>query len=415
MLNKPNVIVLGGNYSHVPLINNLKARGYNVILVDYLDKPIGAFYSDQHLQISTFDKDAVLEIAKENSAKFIITTNVDQINITACYVSEQLGLPHPYSYASACLMTNKLVMKKTFIENDISTAKQYEFNSLEEVTNYKGDYPLIVKPVDLNGSKGVHKASSLDELIKYYDNARTLSRSGRVIVEDYIDGVEQTYYYFVKDNQPVYLFSSEKKHFRPLNDEVIQSTGVISLSKSSNSIHKTMEEYALKICKAFNINNSPLFIQTIVKSGKPYVLEFAARNGGGLSSIIIKEDCGVDLLDLTIDAYIGNEYEIGNLRALDGYTAVLTIYAPEKTISKIDGLDIILNNKYADSFHQYVPLGEKMAKDMSSRSRIGAFIIRSKNKEGISKKVSLINSTLKVLDDKGDDFMRHDIYGSWFE
>ena len=114
--NKPIAIVLGGTFPHIELIKNLQQRGYYAVLVDYLDHPPAKDFADEHLQESTLDQDRVLDIAQSRGAKLVISTCIDQANVTACYVAEKLGLPAPYSYETALSVTNKGLMKEKMVK-----------------------------------------------------------------------------------------------------------------------------------------------------------------------------------------------------------------------------------------------------------------------------------------------------------
>ena len=156
-------IVLGGTLPHVTLIKKLKERGYEVILVDYLDKPYAKPYADKHIKASTLDVDAVVEVAKNEKANLVISTCIDQANATACYVSEKLGLPHPYSYETALAVTDKLKMKDIMIKNNIPTSHFMRINCADQKGLERLKFPLIVKPVDCNSSKGVRKIENCEE------------------------------------------------------------------------------------------------------------------------------------------------------------------------------------------------------------------------------------------------------------
>ena len=116
-------IVLGGTRPHITLIQKLKNRGYYVILLDYLSAPVAKEYADEHIQESTLDKDLVLRIAKEQNVDLVISTCIDQANVTAAYVCEKLGLPRPYDSEVALNVTDKLMMKDILIKNNIPTSK----------------------------------------------------------------------------------------------------------------------------------------------------------------------------------------------------------------------------------------------------------------------------------------------------
>ncbi|MBO4909063.1 MAG: hypothetical protein J5476_07260 [Lachnospiraceae bacterium] len=115
-------LILGGTAPHKELIEKLKKRGYHTILVDYFENPPAKEVADEHIMISTLDKEAVLETAKKLNADLVISTCVDQANAVCCYVAEKLGLPIPYSYETALDMTDKSRMKKIMKEHDIPTS-----------------------------------------------------------------------------------------------------------------------------------------------------------------------------------------------------------------------------------------------------------------------------------------------------
>ena len=106
-----NAIVLGGTGPHVMLVEKLKARGFHVILADYLPFPVAKNNADEHIQISTLDKEAVLALAQKRHASLVISTCIDQANATACYVAEKMGLPRPYDYETAVNVTDKVRMR----------------------------------------------------------------------------------------------------------------------------------------------------------------------------------------------------------------------------------------------------------------------------------------------------------------
>lgn len=107
-------LVLGGTSPHISLIRNLHSRGYEVLLLDYLDNPPAASEADEHIKKSTLDLQVVLDVARSESVDLVISSCIDQANATACYVAERLGLPRPYSFETALDVTDKLRMKRLF-------------------------------------------------------------------------------------------------------------------------------------------------------------------------------------------------------------------------------------------------------------------------------------------------------------
>ena len=412
--NKPVAIVLGGTNPHVTLINKLKARGYYTVLVDYLPNPPASKVADEHIQESTLDKEVVAKIVKEQNAVIVITTNIDQANVTACYAAEQNGLKPPYSYETALNVTDKSRMKKIMQENDIPTSKYIIAESLEDAIKAGVKYPSVVKPADSNGSRGVHRVDNEGELRHYFPAAQEASGNKKVVVEGYVTGVEVSFYYYIQDGTAHFIDGYQRFNFKTKNEDVIQSTGVVFPAGVSEDAYREMHRITNKIAKAFQLDNTPLFVQAIVDGDKAYVLEFAPRIGGGLSYRVMERDCQFDLIEAAIDSFEGKRVEINSVWP-DYYSGILNIYSPGITMGEIVGVEDILAKDIASEFYQYRLEGAEISPDMSSGSRAGAFLIHADSIEGIRKKVLYINENIEVYDINGNKAMRHDIYDVWKE
>ena len=183
-------LVLAGGFPQIDLINKLKKRGYYTILADYYENPVAKEYADKFYRISTLDVPAIKKLAVDEDVAFLITVCTDQALLTVAQVSEELELPCYIDYKTALDVTNKSYMKKVFIDNDIPTAKYMIFDNLSDAMNMDWVYPIIVKPVDCNSSKGVKKATSINELEQYFNEALNYSRTKTALVEEFIMGEE---------------------------------------------------------------------------------------------------------------------------------------------------------------------------------------------------------------------------------
>ena len=200
-MNEKKAIVLGGTAPHAMLINKLKKRGYYVILVDYLKESPGKKVADKHICESTLDLDKVYDIAKRENVSLVISTCIDQANLTCCYVAEKLNLTKPYTYETALDVTDKSRMKGIMVDNHIPTAEYMVYHNLEEIDWKKVTFPSVVKPVDCNSSKGVHRVDNIDEAKKYAAEAIGLSRTKTGLIEKFNSGNEIQVDCFVTDEK----------------------------------------------------------------------------------------------------------------------------------------------------------------------------------------------------------------------
>ena len=224
---KPVAVVLGGTSPHIELIKQLKERGYYTVLIDYLAAPPGAGYADEHIRESTLDQEKVLEIAKQKKAALVISTCIDQANSTCCYVAEHLGLPKPYSYETSLNVTDKGRMKVIMSEHDIPTSPFIVVSDIAKIDWSKIRFPAVVKPVDCNSSKGVFRADSREEILRYTAEDMQLSRTGQAIIEEFNIGYEIQIDCFAGQDSAKVIMSRRKKSIRTGTGMVLQSTGSV--------------------------------------------------------------------------------------------------------------------------------------------------------------------------------------------
>lgn len=104
----------------------------------------------------------------------------------------------PYSYETALNVTDKSRMKKIMWENDIPTSRYVMSKNLEEALKAGLRYPVVVKLVDSNGSRGVHRVNNEMELQHYFPKAQEAGRNKDVVIEEYVDGIEVSFYYYIQ-------------------------------------------------------------------------------------------------------------------------------------------------------------------------------------------------------------------------
>lgn len=301
-------VVLGGTHDHISLIQTLKQKGFNTILVDYLDAPPAAEIADKHIKESTVDKETVLQIAKNENASLVISTCIDSALSTVAYVSEKLFLPCHVPYSTALSLTNKSLMKEIFIKNGIPTSRYYVLNNKNCDSCNDLLFPLVVKPVDANSSKGVTKVLNRKDLHNAVETAFKFTLSGKVIIEEFKEGIELSVDALVVNGEAHLVMISEniKSAVNRGNFTIVKNRCPAEISSADES---AILEIAGKISEAYNIKNAPLLIQLIYNNGNISVIEFSSRIGGGSKLHFIRRMKGFDLLDAFVDQILGNEIE----------------------------------------------------------------------------------------------------------
>jgi carbamoylphosphate synthase large subunit len=412
--NKPVAIILGGTFPHIELINNLKKRCYYTILIDYLDNPTAKEYADEHIIESTLNKDLVLQIAKKRNTELIISSCVDQANVTACYVAEKLNLPHPYSYKIARIISNKVSMKKHMVEGGIPTSNYVEVDNLTMLYNINLKYPLIVKPSDSNSSKGVRKADNSIELNEYAKHAFAISRNKKIIIEEYLDGKEIGVDCYIKNGDAKIIMTRERIKILDDNISTQQIYGSFWPAELTDDNLKSIKEIANKIASIFGLDNTPLMIQAILKDDCISVIEFAPRIGGGENYRIIRELTNFDIIDASINSFLlipqNIDFSIPNYIYFDNY-----IYTKPAVFNTIVGVNELINNKLIEYVNVYKKKDTLVGSEMSSNNRVGVFTLKSTDRKDIINKLNKSIKTVDVLDINGNSIMIKNIYKSFFD
>ena len=401
-MEKPVALVLGGTAPHVLLVNKLHERGYHVVVVDYLPNPPAKRVADEHVQASTLDKEQVLSIAKERCASLVISTCIDQANSVCCYVAEKIGLPHPYSYETSLYVTNKGLMKCRMKEYDVPSSAYILTKSVDTIDWSKVSFPCVVKPVDCNSSKGVHRADSIEEAKPFVAEALKLSQTAEAIIEGFCDGDEIQVDCVALENDADVVMTRSKVKVAGGNEAVLNSFGSIVPAQVPESVLPKLKQIAVNIAKGFGLRNTPFFYQAIVSGNEVNVLEFAPRVGGGLSYYMIKNFVGFDAVESAVDSFLGQPISMGYYAPEKIYRTCL-LYSKPCTIDHIEGMVKLKNEGYAKEFFITKSKGDVIDGDMRSSNRVGSFVVEASSIDELNKKVSYCLENVRVLDVNGED------------
>lgn len=401
------IVVLAGGSDQIALINELHERNHEVVLVDYFDNPPAKQFADKHIIASTLDIEAVTNITIQERADLIVTACTDQALLTVANVSEKLGLPCYISYDTALNVTNKSYMKKVLEKNNIPTSKYAIFNktsSFKDLENYR--YPLVVKPVDCNSSKGVIKVYNNQEAEEGLKRAISYSRTNSAIIEEFKEGIELSVDCFVQEGIVKLLsVTSSNKIKNNTSFTILQSIYPIINQEEEKKILQISQ----KIAEAFKLKNTPLLVQMIMNKEGFYVLEFSARMGGGSKYKLIETLSGVNIMKAYTDLILGQKVSI-NPSKMVNYASMNYVYCNNGIISSIEGLDVLKKKRIIDEYFVYKTIGMKIEKAMTSGDRPVGFLVTSNSKESMRNKIELADRNIKIRDNYGNDIMKHGLF-----
>ena len=360
------ILMLGGAMQQIPAIECAKRMGYYVITCDYLPDNPGHKFADEYHNVSTTDKEAVLGLAKKIGIDGVVAYASDPAAPTAAYVAECLGLPgNPYE--SVRLLTEKDLFRKFLIGHGFNSPKAAGYTKYEDAYNDMDtfSFPVMVKPVDSSGSKGVVKIYSKDELEDAVGEALSYSRSGRFIVEEFIvkKGYQVSGDGFSVDGKLVFTSYGNELYSGEGTREYV-ALGEFWPSLLTKEQKESIDNELQRLITALEMRTCAYNIEAILdKDGKVYILELGPRNGGSYIPQLIRYATGVDLVEYTIKGALGEDCSGMKMAETSGYFSNYMILSTRTGIFKrlvFDGdfewnnlLDVYCTAKRGDKVTAY--------------------------------------------------------------
>lgn len=400
-------MVIAGGVPQMELLRQLKERKIETVLLDGNENCLARAIPDKFYKVNIFNIEDVKKIAVDEKVDFIITVCADQVLLVVAEVSEMLGLPCYIGYKQAQDVSDKIRMKKIFKENKIPTTKYLELESLDMNEIAKLNYPLVVKPVDAYSSKGVRKAEIEKELIAYYNEAKKISRSGGVIVEEFFEGEEISVDAFVLNGKAHILSITNSEKVKD-KDRFVIFRGRYPAA-IPDTIRNQIEDVAQKIADSFGLVNSPLLVQLLHNNENISVLEFCARTGGNMKWLLIKNSCGVDVITATIDITLGLVPDITPKEVNNNVVVNDFIYCKPGVFDHFEGFDELVEKGIINEFHPVRTKGTEMHGVTSSSDRIAGMNIIADSVDEYNKKLRIILDQIAVIDTEGNDMTRRDL------
>ena len=345
------LMILGGSRFAVPVIEVAHSLGCYVITCDYLPENIAHKYSDEYVNVSVIEKDKVLEVAKQKKIDGIVSFACDSGVVSAAYVAEKMGLPFQCSYESACILQDKGRFRQFLSENGFNCpkAKRYvdKTEPLKDVDSF--NWPVIVKPTDSAGSKGVTRVDRPEDLPKAIDIALDVAHNGAIIIEDFLtfEGYHSSTDPFTIDGELKFSTFSDQL-FDPEADNPYTPAYIIwpSTMKQEHQLELTSE--IQRMMKLLGMRTGIYNIETCVANGKPYIMEVSPRGGGCKIAELQKMAYGVDLIEAEVKKAIGLTVDDIIQTDCNGYWCEMVVHARpgQSGILRSVTVDKAVNEKY---------------------------------------------------------------------
>ena len=375
------ILLLGGSAQQVIAIDTARRMGLRTILCDYLPDNPGQYHADRFYLTSTTDMEAVLEVARKEEIDGVMAYASDPAAPTAAYVAEKLGLP-TNPYASVEILCNKDKFRNFLSKHGFCTPKALSYINLESVIKDLKEgvfkFPVIVKPVDSSGSKGISQIDRNDcNLDAKLANAMSFSRKKQIIIEEFVekfgyqiagDGLsidgKLVYRYFANDH-----FNSHGVNpFVPIAASFPYNMPAAVHDKVHAEIQRLLSLLGMKTC-TYN------FDIRIDRDYNVYLMEIAPRDGGNYIPQVMQYATGVNLVELSVKAAMGEYIDAQSLgHSPKGFYSYYAVHSMRNGVLK----NIVISEegqKHILENHIIVKPGDNVKAFTGANTALGCFVM----------------------------------------
>lgn len=372
-----SVMILGGGYYQLPLIKKSVDLGFNTIVCGIEGNYPGYKYATEWVNVDTFDKDAILNVAKEKGIDGILLCGTDSCMPTIGYVCDQLNLIGPSEQATLNA-SNKSLMKACFKEYGVRTADYKKIQTQEEALEFANEhnYPVVLKVVDASGSKGVAIVKNEDELKSEYPEVIKATKLPYIIVEEFISGEEFGAQAFVRDSELTFVMPHGDIVFHGVTDVPI---GHYAPYERENDIIDDVTEQLQLCVKALGINNTAINADFIFSNGKVYVLEIGARAGATCLPELVSNYYGINYYEYLLRQCVGEPMEF--VYTDKNASWVETLISTKSGI--VETIEIGDMPTETISYDIYPQKGDEVHEFRNAYDRIGTLILKGKDIPGL--------------------------------
>lgn len=337
------LMLLGGSRYLAPVIKVAHELGLYVITCDYLPDNDAHKLSDEYCNISIIDKEAVLEEAKKKQIDGIMSFACDPGVVTAAYVAEKMGLPFQCSYESARILQDKGLFRKFLTENGFNcpNAKRYEDREkpFQDVDFF--NWPVIVKPADSAGSKGVTRVDSPEGLSEAIDIALGDAHNGAFIIEDFLafEGYHSSADPFTVDGKIEFITYSDQL-FDPEADNPYTPAYIIWPSSMKDEYQQILTNEIQRLVSLLGMKTGIYNIETCVAGGKPYIMEVSPRGGGCKIAELQRMAFDVDLIKNEVLKAVGQSVEDVRQTECNGFWCEMVVHARPGESGVLKGIEV---------------------------------------------------------------------------
>lgn len=405
------LLILAGNDVHIKIVEAARELGVRTIVADYLPKEQSPakMIADEYWNISTGDTEAIAQKCREAKVDGVMDFCIDTVQKHYQQICEKLGCPCYATKELFDIFTNKIKFKEFCKRYNVDVIPDYQESDIE---NGNVEYPVLIKPSDSRGSRGISVCQTKSETCNALSIAKAESKDGRAIIERYMYGKQDmSVVYMVVDGEPFIVKIGDRYQGKPEDHLQCQHMATILPSSNYDEYIKGVHPKVSAMIKGTGMKFGVVFLQGFWDNGKLYMYDPGLRFPGSEFNLVTKAATGFDSMKAFVEyAVTGNTSACYGSPALawgfnGGTCFILSVSCRPGKIATFKGFDSIAKNPAVYSARQIYNCGDTVPDTHDVRQRVAEFIAYFPNKADIREFIKNVYDNLIILDSGNNDMI----------
>lgn len=407
------LLFFDGSALAVNAVKRAKELGVKTIVANFYqaEKSPAKLVADESWDVDFSNVDNMVKLIKDNEIDGIFVGWTDSHLPYYAEICEKAGLPCCGTVEQFDILSNdKRRFKQACIDYGVPTMPMYKLDmNFKREDLDKISYPVMVKPADESGSRGVKRCDSEEELISYYATLYESSKSKKIFVEKYIDSPKEIYIHYTVQDGYCSLSSTFMKQ-KALGEEKIASSAILHVFPSSyvDLYQRTVEPAVIKMFEGLGLKNGIVMMQGFIDGEDFYFYESGLRMGGEQFYIFADPINGINALDMMIEFSVTGKMTCGDAKKQDNpyfsktcCNYYITLNAGE--ITSISGLDEVQKMPQVLQCATFKKIGDVISATNSLDRVIYRLHVMDETPEALAQTLEKISHTLRIMDQNGNE------------
>lgn len=410
------LLVIGGAFQHCKIVEAAKEMGVTVYVTDYLppEQSPAKEIADHYFMYNITDIDEMVEACRREKIDGVLAMDLDACQRPYQQVCEKLGVPCYGTKEQFFTLTDKNAFKKCCIENGVDVIPEYreEDFASEEICVSRVQFPILVKPCDSRGSRGITICHDFAEAKAAIPFAKSESSNGNIVIEKYMGSKNDfSVTYFVINGEP-YLFRSGDRYLGPKESKMDRSAVFcVAPSKNRELYWNNVHPRVVRMLKAIGLKNGPMFMQGFVDGDTVRFYDPGLRCPGVEYERMYERACGINIVPAMVHFALTGElpkdFAIEDPKAeLNGKQAIYMLPALKPgTIGRIEGVEKIMAHPDVVSMSPKYKVGDTVGEHYNVKQRFAEIDLVCDSKQERDQLIHWIYDTLRIENEQGEDML----------